>query len=256
MSRLIAATLLCLSPVLASAKPFTAFADGETFVYRVGFALFGHAGDITISAHYLQRDGRKVVQVVTETRSNGIVRAFYAFDNRAEVLIDRETGRLISVKQSGSDPKRATDSETTFDYSKRVMHHVDNVRTERSGDVPIPEGDPLDLISVLVQTRYWDLKPGEKTDVLVQFERDLYPLTIRAEGYEEVRTPLGKYHTLMLIPFMQGEPKGLFKRGGEIRVWIAQDQAKLPVKMQLVLKYGAASLLLSRYEPGTPPPEP
>lgn len=242
---------------MAFAAPFNAFHDGEKFTYRVGFAIFGRAGEITIAAADITgANDRKLMQVTTTTNSRGLVRSLYAFDNRAEVLIDRTSGRLVSVRESGSDPKRDSDSETSFDYDARIMHHLDRVRTERTGAVPIPDGDPIDLISALVQTRDWTLKPGETQEVLVHFGRDLYPLTMFAEGYEEVRTPLGKYQTLVLVPRMLGEPKGLFKRGGEIKVWIAQDGSRLPVKMQLVLKYGTASLLLTDYEPGrvVPPP--
>ncbi len=240
--------LLTLMPAFLAAAPYTAFRDGEAFTYRVGFAIFSKAGEITITADDERKDGADLMRVITETRSRGIVRGLYAFDNQAEVIINKASGRLVSVKESGAEPKRASDSETTFDYQERIMRHMDRVRTERTADVPIPDGDPLDLISALVQTRDWDLKPGEKRDVLVHFGRDLYPLVIHAEGYEEVRTPLGKYKTLVLVPRMTGEPKGLFKRGGEIKVWIAQDGSKLPVKMQLVLKYGTASLLLSDYK--------
>jgi hypothetical protein len=115
-------------------------------------------------------------------------------------------------------------------------------------EIPIPEGDPVDLISALVQTRDWNLKPGEKRDVVVHFGRDFFPLTIHAEGYEEVRTPLGTFKTLMLVPRMEKDPKGLFKKGGEIKVWISQDAANLPVKMQLKLNFGTATLLLSEYQ--------
>lgn len=244
--------LLCLLPTLLPAAPYTAFRDGESFTYRVGFALFSRAGEITIAAAATTEDGRDLMRVTTGTRSRGLVRGLYAFDNEAEVLIERATGRIHVVRESGSDPKRATDSETRFDYEQRIAHHVDRVRTERTTDIPIPEGNPLDLISALVQTRDWDLQPGEQRDVLVHFGRDLYPLAIKAEGYEEVRTPLGRFRTLVLVPHMKGEPKGLFKRGGEIKVWIAQDEAKLPVKMQLILKYGTASLLLSEYQAPAP----
>jgi hypothetical protein len=48
---------------------------------------------------------------------------------------------------------------------------------------------------------------------------------------------------------MEKDPKGLFKRGGEIKVWIAQDGSRLPVKMQLQLKFGSATLSLSGYQP-------
>ncbi len=240
--------LPALMPAFLTAAPYAAFRDGESFTYRVGFAIFSKAGEITITAADERKDGRDFMRVITETRSRGFVRGVYAFDNHAEVLVDKPSGRLVSVKESGADPKRASDSETTFDYDARIMRHVDRVRTERTSDVPIPDGDPLDLISALVQTRDWDLKPGEKRDVLVHFGRDLYPLVIEAGGYEEVRTPLGRYKTLVLVPRMEKDPKGLFKRGGEIKVWIAQDGSKLPVKMQLVLKYGTASLLLSEYK--------
>ena len=238
------------------AAPFTAFRDGETFTYRVSFAIFSRAGDITITAHEEKQSGIEVVRVTTETRSRGFVRELYPFDNAAEVVIEKATGRMLHVRENGVDPKRTTDSEITLDYSTRTAKYIDRVRTDRTAEFPIPEGDPVDLISALVQTRDWNLKPGEKRDILVQFGRDFYPLTLTAEGYEEVRTPLGTYQTLVLVPRMEKDPQGLFKKGGEIKVWISQDLSNLPVKMQLKLNFGSATLLLSDYKaPVAPAPK-
>ncbi|WP_415907231.1 DUF3108 domain-containing protein [Oleiharenicola sp. Vm1] len=242
--------VLLLSSLSLGAAPFTGMVDGERFTYKVGFAIFPHAGDIVISAQAEKSpEGRALMRVTTVTASRGLVRGLYEFDNVANVLIDVASGRALSVHETGEDPKRKTDSETIFDYEKRIAHYVDRGRPERSTDIPIPEGDPIDLISALVQTRDWNLKPGEKRDVLMHFGRDLYALSIYAEGYEEVRTPLGKFKTLVLVPRMEKDPKGLFKRGGEIKVWIAQDGSRLPVRMQLKLKFGTASLLMTKYEP-------
>ena len=246
--------LLACLPCVAAAAPFNAFRDGETFTYKVGFAIFTHAGDIVIAAHDRKVDGADVVSVTTDTRSHGIVRGLYAFDNKAEVLIDKASGRMLRVKESGADPKRTTDTELVLDYAARTATYTDRVRTDRSGVFPIPPGDPVDLISALVETRNWNLKPGEKRDLLVQFGSDFYPLTIQADHYEQVRTPLGIYQTLVLIPRMEKNPQGLFKRGGEIKVWISQDTHNLPVKMQLKLGFGSATLLLSDYQ--TVPAEP
>lgn len=242
--------LFLLLPLLKlSAAPFTGMVDGECFTYKVGFAIFPHAGDITITAKSEKSpEGRTLMRVNTDTRSRGIVRGLYEFDNTANVLIDVASGRALSIHETGEDPKRKTDSETVFDYEKRIARHVDRSRPERSVDIPIPDGDPIDLISALVQTRDWNLKPGEKRDVLMHFGRDLYALSIYAEEYEEVRTPIGRFRTLVLVPRMDKDPKGLFKRGGEIKVWIAQDGSRLPVKMQLKLKFGTASLLMTKYE--------
>lgn len=233
-----------------AAAPFTAFRDGEKFTYRVSFAIFSRAGEITIEADAtVDAANRPLMRIMSTTSSRGFVRGLYTLDNLAEVVIDQQSGRLLSARESGRDSKRSTDSETIFDYETKVARHVDRSRPGRSGEIPIPEGDPLDLISALVQTRDWNLRPGDERKILVHFGRDLYPLVIRAEGFEEVRTPLGKFQALRLMPRMEGTPKGLFKRGGEIKVWIAQDGSQLPVKMQLVLNYGTATLLLSSYEP-------
>ncbi len=247
MPRFILASL-CLFLVSASAAPFTAFRDGEAFTYKVGFAFFTHAGDIVISAHDDRSAHRDLVRITTDTRSNGLVRSLYAFDNKAEVVIDRATSRLQSVKESGADPKHATDTEFVVDYAKRTARYTDRVRTDRSAEVPLPPGDPVDLISALVQTRDWNLQPGQKRNVVVQFGSDFYELVLEADHYEEVRTPLGTFNTLVLIPRMEKNPKGLFKNGGEIKVWIAQNGTHLPVKMQLKLKFGSATLLLSKYD--------
>lgn len=249
-------SLFLLSYALATAAPFTAFRDGEVFTYKVGFAIFTHAGDLTIAAHDEKKDGVDIMRVTTDTRSRGIVRGLYAFDNQAAVTIEKATGRMLRVKESGADPKRATDTEITFDYDKRVAHYIDRVRTDRTADIPLPDGDPVDLISALVQTRDWNMKPGDARDLLVQFGREFYPLTLKADSYEEVRA-LGKtFRTLLVIPRMEKDPKGLFKKGGEIKVWIAQDSSNLPIKMQLKLKVGSATLLLTEYKKTTAPESP
>lgn len=239
---------LCL-PALALAAPFVAIRDGESFTYKVGFAIFSHAGNIVISGQSDPAPGQDRILITADTRSRGMVRGLYEFDSTAVAHIDRPTGRLLSVKESGSDPKRPIDNEFQINYEKRIATFTDRVRPHRSAEIPVPKGgDPIDLISALVQTRDWNLKPGEKRDVVVQFGRDFYPISIYAEGYEEVRTPMGKYRTLLLVPRMEQNAKGLFKRGGEIKVWIAQDGSKLPVKMQLKLNFGSATLLLSDYQ--------
>ena len=207
--------LFLLTALSLGAAPFTAIRDGETFSYKVGFAIFTHAGDIVISAKNDAFAGHPRVRVTVDTRSRGIVRGLYEFDNKAEAVIDPGTGQLLSVHESGADPKRQTDSDFVIDYDKRAATYTDRVRPERNEVIPLPDGtDPLDLISALLQTRDWNLKPGEKRDLIVQFTRDLYAITITAEGYEEVRTPMGTYKTLVLVPRMEKDPKGMFKKGG------------------------------------------
>jgi len=253
--RLVAPAMLALSSLSANPGPFTAFTDGETFTYQVSWGVFSHAGEIVISAHAEKAaDGTDVFRITTDTATRGIVQDFYSFENRAEGIVDQKTGRLLSVREKGSDGRHFTDTETTFDYAQMTASFVDRAHPDRTGIVPIPVGDPVDLISALVETRNWDLQPGEKRYVLVNFGNEFFPVALCAEGYDDIGTPRGNYRSLVVVPRMEQNPQGLFKRGGEIKVWISQTGQKLPVKMQLKLKFGAATLYLTDYRKEAPAP--
>lgn len=235
------------------AEPFTAFGDGESLVYKVSWGFIG-AGEIVISAK-AENDsaGKSLMRISTTIASKGLVRGMYRFDNKAEVLVERETGRMLWVAEKGMDRSKATESRTDFDYAANIAHHQDVQRPNRNCDIPLkPDALPMDLLSALVQTRHWSMKIGDARDVLVHFGRDIYPVTIRAEGIEDVDTSLGEFKALLLCPRMEKEPpRGVFKKGGEIKVWIAQSGDRLPVKMQLKLGFGTATLTLVSH---TPPP--
>jgi len=238
----------------ASAEPFTAFGDGEKLVYRVSWGIIG-AGRITITAKAeTGLDGKPLMLITNSMSSRGMVRGLYRFDNTAEVIIERDTGRMLSTHEKGVERNNNTESRTDFDYAAGVAHHTDTHRPNRNVDIPLKADDlPMDLISALVQTRRWNMKPGDSRDVLVHFGRELYPVTIHAIGIEEVNTSLGDFQALLLSPRMEKEPpRGLFKRGGEIKVWIAaQGDVTLPVKMQLKLGFGSATLILAERTPPT-----
>ncbi len=247
------AAMALLAALPLRAAPFNVFADGETFTYKVSWAVFPGAGRIVIGARYDSLDGAPVVRIAVDTSTRGVVRVFYSYNDVAEAIVDRTTGRIISASDKGGGGKEASDSTTTFDYAKHQVVHVNRARPGRSRTFDLPPGDPVDLISCLIDTRSWDMKPGDKRDALVYFDNDIYPITIVAEGYEDVDTSLGTFKALKLVPRMEKDPKGVFARGGSIAVWVSQAQPKLPVKMQLQLKLGTATLRLTKYTAGKPP---
>lgn len=244
-----------ISAMIVYAEPFTAFGDGERLVYKVSWGFIG-AGQIEIVAKAeAGPDGKPLIRITNTIASKGLVRGMYRFDNRAEVLIERETSRMLWVAEKGTERSKQTESRTDFDYPANLAHHKDTQRPNRNCDIPLkPEALPMDLLSALVQTRHWDIKVGDAREVLVFFGRDIYPVTIRAEGTEEVDTPMGDFQALVLCPRMEKEPpRGVFKKGGEIKVWIAQSGARLPVKMQLKLGFGTATLTLASHTPPAAP---
>lgn len=248
--RLPLSLLLGLLPLTHVRAEPLALHDGEQMTFRVGWGILTGAGEIRIAAHRETMAGLPQLRVTTTTTTRGLVKAFFTFQAKSESVFDLETGRLLMSEESSKSKRKETHESLVFDYRKRTATYVNGLEPQKNGELPVPPGDPMDLIMSLIQTRTWNLKPGEQRDALVIFDDDFYELTLHAVGYEDVHTPLGDFKTLVLVPRMEKtEPKGMFKRGSTVKVWISQDQRRLPVRFEVEFKFGAGVATLVDYRP-------
>lgn len=230
-----------------------ALQDGESFTYRLSWGLFGRAGELTVTAAAEPTTtGPDRTRITTLTSTRGVIRALYAFDGSAVAVYETNSGRLLEATARTLTPARETHADIVLDYTTAEARYTDHMREERSLTVPIPEGEPADFITTLIQTRTWDLRIGDRRRVAVLFDDEFYELTITAEREETVNTPWGRKPALVLIPRMEENPKGMFRRGGEVRVWVSRDDNRLPLRFEVKLKVGTALAILTGYETRSP----
>lgn len=226
----------------------TAMGPGEVLRYKVKYGLLT-AGEIVVSARSDEVAGLPQIRIATHTKTRGFVRGIYEYDGDGECVFDARDGRLLAINTSTTTPKKSTKTSAFFDYADKTVQYTDYFRPERNVEIPIPPGNPMDLITCLIETRRWDMNPGDRSPATVMFDKDFYELVIVAEGYEDVSTPMGKFKTLVLVPTMEKDPKGMFKRGGRVRVWIAQDGSRLPVKFEVAMNFGTGTAYLAEHQP-------
>lgn len=232
----------------AQATPL-ALSDGEKMTFRVSWGIFRHAGELTIEAHRVMADDTEHLRITTTAASDGIVKAFYPFVATSEAFFDPTTGLLLHANDVSETNKKTTRQTLTLDYEQRVAAYVNETEPEKSADIKMPEGNPMDMMMSLVQTRDWDLQPGDKQDALILFDDEFYELTIYADRYERLRTSLGEFRTLVLIPKMEKtEPKGMFKRGSTVKLWLSQDKERLPVRIEVKMKVGVGIMTLIEHQ--------
>jgi hypothetical protein len=104
------------------------------------------------------------------------------------------------------------------------------------------------MITALIQSRSWNLAAGESHEALVMFDNEFYPMKITAEREETISTPKGPRKALLLIPRMIGKTKGMFRKGGEVRIWVSTDRERLPLRFEVRLKVGTAYAILRDYK--------
>jgi hypothetical protein len=250
------ACLFCFLTVLSAvhASPTLALGDNESLVYHVSWIVVPGAGEIKVSAH-AAKDARGAPQlrIVSTTATRGLARLLLPFDARAESLFDIDSGHLVSLGESSETNGEKAAHTVVFDYAKRTANYTNDIVPGPVRSLPMPEGNPTDLITCLLVARTWNLRPGEQHDALVLFNDDFYQLTIHARAYETLTTPLGIFHTLVMEPRMeQTPPLGMFKRGSTVRVWISQDERHLPVRFTVHFKFGAGIATLVDYHPPKP----
>lgn len=249
--------LVALGPAPAAAAPLR---DGEKLTYRVSWAVLPGAGEIKISAatgsapFALPASAPSAASpqllVTTATRTRGVARMLMPFDAEARSVFDLATGRLVALQETSAQRSKRSEHSVTFDHASRLALYVRPGAADGPRPLPFPAGDPTDLILGLLQTRTWDLAPDAKRDTLVLFDDDFYELTIYRTRDEEVRTSLGTFRAAVLEPRMEKTaPKGMFKRGSTVRVWISQDERRLPVKFEVEFKVGTGTATLDAYEP-------
>jgi hypothetical protein len=247
--------LLLLATVAGGrAAPILALGEGESLVYHVSWVVVPGAGEIRVSAMgAVDLAGRRELRIISTTSTRGLARLLLPFEARAESLFDPATGRLLWFGESSDTRSRRAAHTVVFDYARRVANYTSGLPPQAAVALPMPAGEPTDLITCLMLARTWNLQPGQKHDALVLFDDQFYQLTIHADGYEDVDTPMGTFRTLVLEPRMEETPpKGMFKRGSTVRVWVSQDGRRLPVRFQVQFKFGSGLATLARYHPPGP----
>jgi hypothetical protein len=247
-----AAPLQAAAPAAEPVIPHIGLRDGESLTYSVRWGLIPFVGRIKISADMLGSGSSAVLRVTTTTWTSGLARGLFPFDGRGESVYQASDGRLLSSSEWSTYRNKVVKNSMMFDYASRVAQYTDEIHPEKSHTIPMPEGNPSDLILALIKTRFWNIAPGQKRDTLVFFQDQFYPLTISAdEDTEVVLTALGFFNTMALVPRMEKTPPiGMFKRGSTVQVWIETDDDRhLPVRFQVGFRFGTGTASLIEYQP-------
>jgi hypothetical protein len=225
--------------------------NGESISYSVRWGIIPFVGSIDIAAEEMGEGSAAVLRVTTTTSTGGLARGLFPFDARGESVYLSRNGRLRSTSEWSAYRNKVVKNSIVFDYDSSVAVYTDDVHPEKSRSLPLPPANPSDLILALIQTRAWNLHPGEQRDSLVIFGDQFFPLTIHAEGYEYVNTGIGYFRSLALVPKMEKTaPIGMFRRGSTVRVWIETDDDRhLPVKFSVGFRFGTGTATLIDYHP-------
>lgn len=227
------------------------FRPGEIIRLRVTY-LGLTAGYLKMSFQKERIDTHSVYQLKVTGRSKGIARWFYTVRDQFISYVD-STGFFSLGYDYYQNHGGEKDFETVrYDHDKGLFFK--NGGAEPQGKFP-PYSQ--DVVSAIYFLRAQDLEVGQYYSFPVHLDDEAYDLQIYVEGKEEVATKdRGWVEAFRIHPSLRDEKnkKELgekLKNGGSgVRIWISDDQYKIPVRIGIPAKIGSFWGYLDHYQPG------
>lgn len=123
-----------------------------------------------------------------------------------------------------------------------TLYDRDNSRVKEKRFFDLP-GEVQDIVSGFYELRTMDLKtlnPGQTVVIRGFFDKEIYNIKLIYDGEESIETALGVKKTYVFSPEIPSNK--LFRGDFPIKVWVTQDQNKIPVRIKANLFLGSLNL--------------
>lgn len=226
------------------------FGVGEKLVYDIKYGMV-KAGTAVMSIPDTQWvAGRPVYRVRTTAKSTPFITTFYRVRDTVQTFIDIEGIFPWYFEKHLHEGGYHADRTITYDQrNHRAIYFKGRLKKGRyktkvdTADIPpFVQG----VLSSLYYVRTQPLKVGQALRVMAYGDGRLYPMTVKVLRKEKVKVRAGKFRCIVVEPMLQSE--GIFKQDGRLRVWLTDDERRLPVLMKSKVKIGSIDCRLRKYK--------
>jgi hypothetical protein len=214
------------------------FPQKQTLTYSVDWRVFP-AGTAVIR---FEADGSRENLTASADTSGAINLLFHVAD-RFQSSFDRATGCTDDFNKQTVEGRRQITSTLHLDYVKKLS--ILNEKNPVTGQAkhiesPVP-GCLTDLLTGVFYASSQPIALGHSFVLPVVDAMHVVPVTMKVEGREEIKTPLGAFKTIRVQPTADA---GVVKNRGNIWIWYTDDERHLPVQMRARLFWGTITFRL------------
>jgi hypothetical protein len=225
-------------PSLAPPRSGFIFPVKQTLTYQVDWRVFP-AGMAVVR---FEADGVRE-NLTVSADSTGAINLVFHLADRFQSSFDRETGCTHDFNKQTVEGRRQITSTLHLDYAQgRSILNEKNLVTGQTKHVESPvSGCVTDLLSGLFYAASQPIALGHNFVIPVFDAMNVVPVTMKVEGREVIKTPLGTFKTLRVQPTAAS---GVVKNRGNIWIWYTDDDRHLPVQMRARSFWGTITFRL------------
>ncbi len=228
----------------------TTFRAGEEIVYKLYYNwnfVWLAAGEVTFKVHDLPNQYR----VTVRGRTYPSYEWFYKVTDNYESYLDKETLLpQIHIKDIHEGGYQKYDRTTFYQDENRIVSYRGRTRKDTEPKYMNVAPCMHDLISIIYFARnlnYRNLRQNQEIPIKIVMDQEMHPLKIHYLGPEkDVKIKgSGTYNTLRFSPqLITGE---LFKEGDEMKIYVSDDQNKIPLMIESPVSVGSVKAVLQSY---------
>jgi Protein of unknown function (DUF3108) len=229
-------------PPLVPPRPGFAFPEKQTLTYSVDWRVFP-AG--TAVVHLEQEGDREKITATAQTI--GAINLLFHVSDHFESLIDRARACTYQFNKQTVEGRRQVNSTLQLDYaqSKSILDQKNLVTGAVKHVENALPGCMTDLLTGMFYAASQPLVVGQSFVIPIVDSVHNVPVTMKVEGRELIRTPMGTFHTIRVQPTAAA---GVVKNRGNIWIWYTDDARHLPVQMRARLFWGTITFRLTGNE--------
>lgn len=221
---------------------------GETLKYNIGWSFIVAGVAQLQTTRIVDSNGTLAYELRADANSHSIIDALFKVRDINISWLDITAKKSLGYWQSVREGKYARDEWLAFNYANNTYN---NHRQDRDGNIKTQkmtfEGEEvLDMLSALYYVRLQPLpEKGEIYFDIVNRQKQ-YPLKVTVLGKKKVKVKAGEFNCIVVEPQFSGE--GIFTaKGKSLKVWLTDDERRLPVKMSVEVFIGSVTAELTEY---------
>ena len=218
------------------------FRIGETLSYDVGWSTYLTAGNATITVQQKKPSyGSTAYYIVAEGRPTALLSKLYTFYYKVDTLLDVYS--LLPQRGSvyAEEGKRHRMKATLFNQAAKKAQYEVTTATVVKKDMAVP-AYTQDALAALYVLRSIPIKDGDKFNMPVCDNGNIYKVQMTVGAVESVQTGIGSIRAIKVTPLIL-DSKGTAPGRG-IALWLSDDARRLPVRLEAQLAVGKFTLVL------------
>ena len=216
------------------------FKSGERLRFVIYYGLLD-GGYIDAELNMVNFEGKQAYHSKMMAKTTGITDKLYKVRDEYQAYFDPITILPYKSVRDINEGKYKKYNNVYYDYDSLTATNINGEVFEITPDI-------RDMVSVfhLIRNKDFDkMKAGDIIKINTFFDDELFPFDMRYRGKEIVKTRMGKFECIKLVPYV--EPGRIFNSEDDMTIWLSADNNKVPIRVKFDLKVGSVKVDLIEY---------